>query len=139
LTELPKKLKRAVNIQVAVKEVDNKIIFLRKIMEGCCDSSYGIQVAGMAGIPSQIIERAWEILEILESDRIVPDHKKSGRPLRVKKSNMLQGDLFTPQSNINPDHKKLHDDILHLNLNNMTPLELLNKIHELQQKYEKSP
>jgi DNA mismatch repair protein MutS len=139
LTELPKKLKRVVNIQVAVKEVDKKVIFLRKILEGCCDSSYGIQVAGMAGIPDSIIERAWEVLETLEKGKIIPNPGKSGRPVRLRKADIIQGDLFTPAGeSANPNHKKLHDEIMHLNVNNMTPMEVLNKIYELQQKYSSS-
>jgi DNA mismatch repair protein MutS len=139
LTELPKKLKRVVNIQVAVKEVDKKVIFLRKILEGCCDSSYGIQVAGMAGIPDSIIERAWEVLETLEKGKIIPNPGKSGRPVRLRKADIIQGDLFTPAGEpANPNHKKLHDEIMHLNVNNMTPMEVLNKIYELQQKYSSS-
>jgi len=135
LTELPKKLMRVVNIQVAVKEVDQKVIFLRKILEGCCDSSYGIQVAGMAGIPEIIIQRAWEVLETLEKDRITPNPIKKRKPVKLHKTISLQEDLFQQHIPVNPNHKKLFDEIMHLNLNSLAPLELMNKVYELRQKY----
>ncbi|MFC1585772.1 DNA mismatch repair protein MutS [Fibrobacterota bacterium] len=135
LTELPGKMKGVVNIQVAVKEVEGRVIFLRKILEGCCDSSYGIQVAGMAGIPEPIIERAWEVLETLEKGKLAAGAKNIKRPVWSRKDQSIQGDLFVQAEPVDPKHKKLHDEILHLNLDNMTPLELLNKIHELQHKY----
>jgi DNA mismatch repair protein MutS len=90
----------------------------------------------MAGIPDSIIVRAWEVLDTLEKGKIIPNPKMTGRPVRLKKADIIQGDLFTlPGEQINPNYKKLHDEIMHMSVNNMTPLEVLNKIYELQQKY----
>ena len=73
LTELERILPRVKNYNVAVKEWKDHIVFLRKIIPGGCDHSYGIQVARLAGLPNEIITRAKEILHNLEADELTPN------------------------------------------------------------------
>ncbi len=140
LTELPKKLKRVVNVQVAVKEVDHKVIFLRKILEGHCDSSYGIQVAAMAGIPQPIIDRAWEVLRTLEKEKATPQHKIGYKPRSTHKDNIPkeQQNLFSmaPTPPANPNHQLLHDALLRLDLNNLSPMQAFDQLHKLQMEFK---
>ncbi len=129
LTQLEEDLERVINIHVAVKEVDQKVIFLRKILEGACDSSYGIQVAGMAGIPQDILKRAWDILSDLEKNKQhhhVSGHKAEEIP------NPFQQNLFATAPEPDPKYKKLYDEISKLELAKLTPIELMVKISELQ-------
>ncbi|MBF0431284.1 MAG: DNA mismatch repair protein MutS [Fibrobacteria bacterium] len=135
LTALPKKLQRVVNIQVAVKEVEQRVIFLHKVLEGHCDSSYGIQVAGMAGLPRPVIDRAWEVLESLEKERSLPNPALGISKMKSRETPGIQGDLFSAPAPVNPVHKLLHDEVLHMKLDNLTPLEVMNKVNALQRKY----
>ncbi len=135
LTELPSKFQRIVNIQVAVKEVGREVIFLHKVLEGPCDSSYGIQVAGMAGIPKPVIDRAWEVLEQLEKDKDLPSPLKTYRKKMRSQTPTIQGDLFSAAPPPDPKFKSLFDDIMRIRLEQKTPLELMNKVYALQEKY----
>jgi DNA mismatch repair protein MutS len=135
LTILPEKLPRAVNVHISVRESAGKVIFLRKILEGSCDSSYGIQVASMAGIPEPITQRAWEILANLEKDRSRPSMKSLPPAMTFPRQSGFQQDMFIQTEKTDPNYKKLYDEVLNINLNNMTPLEALNKLAGIQKKY----
>ena len=90
----------------------------------------------MAGMPDSVIKRAWEVLETLESERITTNLPASKKRVRkYPREQTVQEDLFSQLSTLNPDHQKVYDEVLHLNINNMTPLELVNKINEIQKKY----
>jgi DNA mismatch repair protein MutS len=140
LTVLPSSLGRAVNVQVSVKESGKKVIFLRKILEGACDSSYGIQVAGMAGIPQPIIDRAWDILHRLEGKLEGQDgsvqvesafKKKKSEKVLAPSMNSSQADLFAT-SITNPLHQKIFDKVMEVDVNSITPMELMNTVVQWQ-------
>jgi DNA mismatch repair protein MutS len=151
LTRLSEKLPRIRNVQVTVRESGGEVIFLRKVIEGGCDSSYGIQVAKMAGVPHRVIERAWQILGELEtggsSKALLPTGSlpASSKGKRGGRSPESQVDLFT--SSIasstaasakappeNPVHRELFETVMSLDLNSLPPLEVLFKIADLQRK-----
>jgi DNA mismatch repair protein MutS len=148
LTQLAGGLERLRNVQVTVKEADGEVIFLRKVVEGGCDSSYGIHVAKMAGVPEAVVNRAWEILAELESHgmaaapqsaqapRVIgpsPGSKDAG-PVAERKPG-LQVDLFNPAvvEIENPLHRKAYEELLGLDVNAMSPLQLMARIAEIQQ------
>jgi DNA mismatch repair protein MutS len=132
LTELSLILDGIRNLNVAVKEWGDEIIFLRRIEEGAADKSYGIQVARLAGLPSLTIERAKEILSNLEKSEL----NELGAPKLAYTSTTTtpgspktgQLDLFTTQAD--PVIKEL----LGLDILSMTPLEALNKLSEMKKK-----
>jgi len=109
------------NLRADVKEEGGKIVFLYKIRPGATDKSYGIQVASLAGVPKEVLERAKEVLEELEKNE-QPSHSKI--PTRKQK---LQLSLFELE------HPVL-EEIKNLDLTNLTPIEALNKLKELQDK-----
>ncbi len=137
LTRLAEKLPRLRNVQVTVREAGGEVIFLRKVIEGGCDSSYGIQVAKMAGVPDRVIGRAWEILKELERGEVVHPSGK-GKRMGSQSTSGLQADLFSapsgPVTVENPIHRELFDSIMKLDANALTPLEALFKIAEIQRK-----
>ena len=131
LTDLEATLGLVKNLNVAVKEWDDKVAFLHKIVDGSADKSYGIHVARLAGIPRQVNDRAREILLRLESDHLenmVPSQDGSSPSSRES----LQMTLFEYA-----DHPLL-DEIRQLDLDQLTPLEALQQMHQWQQKLEKS-
>ena len=126
-TELEKILPRVVNLNVAVKEYGDKVIFLRKIIPGACDKSYGVHVAQMAGIPKEVVLRANEILTNLSrEERVLPTDTKNFREID---KNPYQLSLFDEIEN------KLKEELSEIDVNSMTPLEALNKLDELKKKY----
>ena len=125
LTELEEILSRVKNYNVAVKEFGDKIVFLRKIIPGSCDKSYGIHVARMAGVPDSVIQRATKILHHLvhhESPEI------EGTIPPGSTSNQL--DLFSEQE------LRLRETLADLDIDKMTPLEALKKLDELKSEYD---
>lgn len=124
LTSLAGLLPRVKNYQVAVREWGDKVVFLRKIIEGGCDDSYGIQVAKLAGVPQEVIDRAKEILANLENGGMgIPDFAQGKRAPKFQPTPQLS--LFSAL----PD--PLLEELKSLDLNSMTPLEALNKLAEL--------
>jgi DNA mismatch repair protein MutS len=115
------------NCHVSVKEWGENILFLRKVMEGSSSHSYGIQVARLAGVPAHVIRRAREILENLESGQ----WDDAGQP-RLAPSRKARGQHEEEQPSLFPAAHPITEDILGLNLHDMTPLEALNKLQELQ-------
>ena len=136
LTELEGKLNNVNNYCIAVKEKGDDIVFLRKIVPGGADRSYGIQVAKLAGVPDIVINRAKEICEELENadlsnitrniDVAHATKKKAKKPDEV---DMAQISLF---DTINDDD--IIDEIKNLNISTLTPIEALNKLYEIQNK-----
>ena len=137
LIELENKYKGVKNYNVAVHEDGERIVFLRKVVEGGTDESYGIHVARLAGLPQQVIQRANQILSILEEHNISVDEKSTPKPKRRTAKNTFRDDslqlsLFTPQP-----HPAV-EELKSIDLNNMTPLDALNKLHDLKSKAEKN-
>lgn len=128
LAELADSMPGVKNLSVAVREWNDEIIFLRKIVEGGADKSYGIQVARLAGLPREVITRAGEILTQLEANEI----DASGHP-KLKASGaqaqpVYQLSLFSPYTS------EVEDELKKLDINNLTPVEALNKIAEWKKK-----
>jgi DNA mismatch repair protein MutS len=128
LTDLARTKDRVKNFNIAVKEWNDEIIFLRKLVEGGTNRSYGIQVARLAGIPPQVIQSAKKILYDIESG----GHSVRALSTHSKKQSELQGPV---QLNLfqKPDHRLLIE-LQKLDISKMTPLEALNFLSELQQK-----
>ncbi len=137
LTELALLFPRIKNLHIKVKEWNDKIIFLRKIDEGSCDHSYGIQVARLAGVPKAVIFRAKEILANLENMEFSPDHKPILARHREGRKPTNQGDLFQEGVQLNIIDSlqgEIIQQIADLDLNQLTPLDALNFLAELKKK-----
>ncbi|KAA3657842.1 MAG: DNA mismatch repair protein MutS [Calditrichaeota bacterium] len=131
LTELEMIFKRVKNFNVAVKEWGEQIIFLRKIVEGGTDHSYGIQVAKLAGIPSRVIKRAREVLSNLEQNALTPNHKpKIAAQDGKTQDDIQQLDFFSAMNS------EIINELQMLDIDNMTPLQALQALAELKKKTE---
>ena len=126
LTELAKYLPRLRNYNVAVKEWEDEIIFLRKIVPGGCDDSYGIQVARLAGIPREVLERAKVILSELESGEHT--YEKLPKPKTETIARDFQLSFFSPSERL------IYEELKKIEIEKLTPLEALNKLEELKKK-----
>ena len=129
LNEMEKSFKRIKNYNVSVKEVDNKVIFLRKLERGGSEHSFGIHVAKMAGMPKSIVKRANEILKQLESDN--RQQGIAGKPLAEVSENRSGMQLSFFQLD-DPILCQIRDEILNLDVNNLTPIEALNKLNDIK-------
>ena len=129
LNEMEKSFKRIKNYNVSVKEVDNKVIFLRKLERGGSEHSFGIHVAKMAGMPKSIVKRANEILKQLETDN--RQQGIGGKPLVDVSENRggMQLSFFQLDD---PILCQIRDEILNLDVNNLTPIEALNKLNDIK-------
>ena len=129
LNEMEKSFNRIKNYNVSVKEVDNKVIFLRKLERGGSEHSFGIHVAKMAGMQKCIVKRANEILKQLESDN--RQQGISGKPLAEVSENRggMQLSFFQLDD---PILCQIRDEILNLDVNNLTPIEALNKLNDIK-------
>lgn len=116
------------NYKVEVREYDDKVIFLHKVNPGRADHSYGIQVAQMAGLPLFVTNRAKEVLNNLESKELTPYEIKKERLKKLKQENDNQIGLFEFRDD------KLRSEIDNIELNNLTPIEALNKLSEIKKK-----
>ncbi|WP_418698952.1 DNA mismatch repair protein MutS [Bacteroides sp.] len=129
LNEMEKSFKRIKNYNVSVKEVDNKVIFLRKLERGGSEHSFGIHVAKMAGMPKSIVKRASDILKQLETDN--RQQGISGKPMAEvgETRGGMQLSFFQLDD---PILCQIRDEILNLDVNNLTPLEALNKLSDIK-------
>ena len=136
LTELEGKLHNVNNYCIAVKEKGDDIVFLRKIVRGGADKSYGIQVAKLAGVPDSVIERAKQIVEELSANDITAVTKNLSVETGTKKKKEKLDEVDLAQMSLFDTVKD--DDILEelksVDLSNMTPIDALNKLYELQNK-----
>ena len=136
LTELEGKLDSVNNYCIAVKEKGDDIVFLRKIVKGGADRSYGIQVAKLAGLPDSVIERAKEIAEQLLANDITDtvknisvDNGRKHKKEHLDEVDMTQISLF---DTVKDDD--IIDELRSIDIGNMTPLDALNKLYQLQNK-----
>ncbi len=128
LNEMAEIFPRIKNYKVEVREYDDKVIFLHKVNPGRADHSYGIQVAQMAGLPMFVTNRAKEILQNLESKELTPYEEKKEKLKRLKKAEDNQISMFEFHDD------ELRGEINEIEINNLTPIEALNKLHELKKK-----
>jgi len=129
LNEMEKSFKRIKNYNVSVKEIDNKVIFLRKLERGGSEHSFGIHVAKMAGMPKSIVKRAGDILKQLEKD-----NRQQGivaKPM-VEVGETRGGMQLSFFQLDDPVLCQIRDEILNLDVNNLTPLEALNKLNDIK-------
>lgn len=128
LNEMEKLFPRIKNYNVSVKEVDGKVIFLRKLVRGSSEHSFGIHVAKLAGLPNKVVNRANEILEQLEVGNSKSPISDGSKPAK-KKPEAVQLSLFQLDD---PILEAVRDEINHLDINNLTPIEALNKLNEIK-------
>ena len=135
LTELEGKLPGVNNYCIAVQEKGDNIIFLRKIIKGSADKSYGIQVAKLAGVPDQVIERAKEIAQELEQSDITANTKNISRRKETTEE-PVQLSLFDTMGIMPVEMKEspVETELKQADLANMTPIQALNYLYELQKK-----
>ena len=126
MTSLSSELSRAKNYHVSVTEDNGNIVFLRRIVEGGADRSYGVHVARLAGIPSSIVNRAWEILRELE--------EYQGSVKLSATGNSVEG----VQLSFLNKSTQLIDEIKDIEISNLTPLEAITKLYELQNKADQN-
>ena len=132
LNDLAPLLPRVKNYNVSIKEVGNKIIFMRKLVPGGTEHSFGIHVAKMAGIPNSVIERAHEVLKKMENAHSSQDLKK------VKKSKEINDNFQLSFIQLNdPLLEQIKDDILNTDINTLTPVEALMKLNEIKKLIKK--
>ena len=129
LNDMEGQFKRIKNYNVSVKEVDNKVIFLRKLERGGSAHSFGIHVAKMAGMPKSIVKRADEILHQLEAENRQEGISAKPQPAKQASSDGIQLSFFQLDD---PVLCQIRDEILNLDVNNLTPLEALNKLNDIK-------
>jgi len=130
LNEMEKLYPRVKNYNVSVREVDQKVIFLRKLERGGSEHSFGIHVAKLAGMPKSIVSRANTILKELESANSKDVMKNSrGAKQVMQADNGVQLSFFQLDD---PVLCQIRDEILHLDINNLTPVEALNKLNDIK-------
>jgi DNA mismatch repair protein MutS len=127
LNELTNSFNRIKNFNVSVKEVGNKVIFLRKLVPGGSEHSFGIHVAKMAGMPPKLIARANEILKRLEQERTGGEHIKDS--IKKVQAQAYQLQMFAIDD---PVLEKIRDMLNNLDVNTLTPVEALMKLDEIQ-------
>ncbi len=128
LNEMENSFSRVKNYNVSIKELDNKILFLRKLKRGGSEHSFGIHVARMAGMPKSVILRANIILKELEESR---DKKNLSKPVSelAGKREGMQLSIFQLDD---PVLQQIRDELIHIDINNLTPIEALNKLSEIK-------
>ena len=130
LNEMEKNFKRIKNYNVSVKETGGKVIFLRTLMRGGSEHSFGIHVAEIAGMPKSIVKRSNKILKELEADnaQVGTVSKPNAETLEQSREGM-QLSFFQLDD---PVLCQVRDEILGLDINNLTPVEALNKLNEIK-------
>ena len=136
LNEMEKLFPRIKNFNVSVKEVDGKVIFMRKLVPGGSEHSFGIHVAKLAGLPCNVVNRANEILAQLEQNNsreglstVEVENKKSKKAVKEKCEDGIQLSFFQLDD---PVLSQVRNEILDLDVNNLTPLEALNKLNDIK-------
>ena len=130
LNEMEKNFSRIKNYNVSVKEVDGKVLFLRKLVRGGSEHSFGIHVAEIAGMPRSIVKRAQVILKQLEADN--SQVGSVGKPSAQTIGQSREGMQLSFFQLDDPVLSQVRDEIIHLDINNLTPVEALNKLNEIK-------
>lgn len=128
LNEIEKSLTRVHNYNVSVKEVNNNIVFMRKLVAGGSEHSFGIHVAKLAGMPPTIVKRADQVLKELEAN----SDKHVSRPNVDALNSTKEGAQLTFFQLDDPVLRQIRDRFLNLDINNLTPIEALNMLNEIQ-------
>lgn len=125
LNNMEKQFSRIKNYHVSVKEINNKILFLRKLEVGGSEHSFGIHVARMAGMPNQVLRRAEEVLQVLENS-----HSQSGKELKIEKRSPGYQLSFIALDD--PLLLDIKDQIMDTDINTLTPVEALMKLNDIK-------
>ena len=128
LNEMERTYKRIANYNISVREADGKVIFLRKLVRGGSEHSFGIHVAKLAGMPQSIVKRAEQILHQLECENRQNGIAKPTGEIAASRSGM-QLSIFQLDD---PVLSQIRDEILHTDINNLTPVEALNKLNDIK-------
>ena len=134
LNEMTVSLSRIRNFHIGVKEIQNKVIFLRKLLPGGSEHSFGIHVAKMAGMPASVLERAEEMLQQLEGQRSADGSSKKKTSVIRHPSSGYQLSFIQLDD---PLLQQIKNDILNIQINNLTPVEALLKLNEIKKLLEK--
>lgn len=129
LNEMERSFKRIVNYNVSVKEMDGKVVFVRKLVKGGSEHSFGIHVAKLAGMPASIVKRADEVLKQLEANSKNGDALTRDLDDVASSRSGYQLSIFQLDD---PVLSQVRDEILHIDINNLTPMEALNKLHGIK-------
>ena len=129
LNEMESSFPKIKNFNVSVKEISNKIVFLRKLVKGGSNHSFGIQVGKMAGLPQSVIKRSSEILKQLENDRNSNGNIQKNVANIGNEREGIQLSFFQLED---PVLLQIRDEIAGLDINSLTPLEALNKLNEIK-------
>ena len=129
LNEMEKRFDRIKNYNVSVKEMDGKVIFLRKLERGGSEHSFGIHVAEIAGMPPSIVRRASTILKQLEADNAQVGSAGKPNVENVATTDGMQMSLFQLDD---PVLSQIRDEILHLDIDHLTPMDALNKLNDIK-------
>lgn len=129
LNEMEKNFPRIKNYNVSVRETNGKVIFLRKLERGGSEHSFGIHVASLAGMPKSIVKRAEQILKQLEENN---SNGKVSRPDTTEIAENREGLQLSFFQLDDPVLSQIRDEILHLDINNLTPVEALNKLNDIK-------
>ncbi len=134
LNEMTEQFPRIKNFNVSVKEVNNKVIFMRKLVAGGSEHSFGIHVAKLAGMPKTVVERANEVLAILENTHRTeePKTKASQKKKSSKKTSKADGVQLSFFQLDDPVLEQIRDEIKDLDINTLTPVEALMKLNEIK-------
>jgi len=135
LTELETRLENVVNYRIEVKETEDEVLFLREIVRGGADKSYGIEVARLAGLPSEILLNSKKLLKNLEEKRALVEKKIKGEQLSLFRDFNEAEDIELEEKEIKEEKNEnqfVVDKLKELDLNNLTPLDALMKLNELK-------
>lgn len=140
LIAMADRFERIRNYHISVREIDNRVIFLRKLVEGGSEHSFGIHVARMAGMPPAVLKRASAMLELLEShhedmDTIAP--KKGKKAEKESKKNSMEGLQLSFIQLDDPTLLEIRDKILDIDIDTLTPIEALFKLNEIKKIVQK--
>ena len=127
LNDMTNSFKRIKNFNVSVKEIKNKIIFLRKLVQGGSNHSFGIHVARMAGMPNKMINRANEVLKQLENS-----HVGNGKAKKVKSTIDVDDIQLSFFQLDDPVLEQIKEELINIDINTLTPVEALMKLNEIK-------
>ncbi len=126
---MERSFKRIVNYNVSVREIDGKVVFVRKLEKGGSEHSFGIHVAKLAGMPPSIVKRANEVLKQLEQSSTSRDNLNRNLDSVAQSRSGVQMSFFQLDD---PVLSQVRDEILNIDINNLTPMEALNKLHGIK-------
>ena len=136
LTELEKELEKAINFRVEVKEDGKNVVFLREIVKGGADKSYGIEVAKLSGVPQEVLTRSKKILKKLETRKNLIENKIKAEQMMLFGNDFEEEEVEEETVAVSETENKVLDLLKNLDLNSMSPLESLLKLSEIKKMLE---